>query len=166
VSEHINSQNERSTTIFYTNQLPETTMRLTLFSILAAILLVTATARRGTKADPAPPVARKNILVPQWGYPYGWGLGPEVGIEVLEDKEKETKQVKRGTSRKSLECSFLLSNFLLLTRSIDLHSGPVVNKRKHKDASAPVLEKKKFGWFRSTDHHYVDEVEEVLDGLE
>jgi hypothetical protein len=74
-------------------------MRLTLFSILAALLLVTATARRGAKDPAPPPVARKNILVPQWGFPYGWGLGPEVGIEVLEDKEKETKQVKRGTSR-------------------------------------------------------------------
>jgi hypothetical protein len=139
-------------------------MRLTLFSILAALLLVTATARRGAK-DPPPPVARKNILVPQWGFPYGWGLGPEVGIEGHEDKEKETKEVKRGTSRKPLECSFLLSNFLLLTRSIALLSDPVVNKRKRKDAPAPVPEKKT-GWFQSTEHHYVDEVEEVLDGLE
>jgi hypothetical protein len=138
-------------------------MRLTLFSILAALLLVTATARRGAKESP-PPVARKNILVPQWGFPYGWGLCPEVGIEVVEDKEKETKEVKRGTSRKSLECSFLISNFLLLTRSIDLLSGPVVNKRKSKDASN--VPQKKTGWFRSTEHHYVDEVEEVLDGLE
>jgi hypothetical protein len=73
-------------------------MRLTLFSILTAILLVTATARRGVKDSPPPVASRKNIHVPQRRYPYGWGLGPEVGIEVLEDKEKETKEVKRGTS--------------------------------------------------------------------
>jgi hypothetical protein len=73
-------------------------MRLTLFSILAALLLVTATARRGAKTPAAPPETKKNILVPQWGFPYGWGLGPDVGIEVLEEKEKEVKQVKRGTS--------------------------------------------------------------------
>jgi hypothetical protein len=73
-------------------------MRLTLVSILAALLLVTATARRGAKTPAAPPETKKNILVPQWGFPYGWGLGPEVGIEVLDEKEKEVKQVKRGTS--------------------------------------------------------------------
>jgi hypothetical protein len=137
-------------------------MRLTLFSILAALLLVTATARRGAKESPPPVATRKNILVPQWGFPYGWGLGPEVGIEVVEDKE-ETKEVKRGTSRQSLECSLLLSYFLLLTRSIDLLSGPVVNKRKNKDAP-PVP--KKTGWFRSTEHHYVEDVEEAFDTLE
>jgi hypothetical protein len=63
-----------------------------------------------------------------------------------------------------MKCSLLLSNFPLLTRSIDLLSGPVVNKKEHKDAT-PVPQKKP-GWFRSTEHHYVDEVEEVLDGLE
>jgi hypothetical protein len=73
-------------------------MRLTLFSILAALLLVTATARRGAKTPAAPPETKKTILVPQWGFPYGWGLGPDVGIEVLDEKEKEVKQVKRGTS--------------------------------------------------------------------
>jgi hypothetical protein len=73
-------------------------MRLTLFSILAALLLVTATGRRGAKTPAAPPETKKTILVPQWGFPYGWGLGPDVGIEVLDEKEKEVKQVKRGTS--------------------------------------------------------------------
>jgi hypothetical protein len=72
-------------------------MRLTLFSILAALLLVTATARRGAKT-PAAPVSKKHILVPQWGFPYGWGLGPYIDLDVPEEKEKEVKQVKRGTS--------------------------------------------------------------------
>jgi hypothetical protein len=142
-------------------------MRLTLFSILAALLLVTATARRGAKTPAAPPETKKNILVPQWGFPYGWGLGPDAGIaDVPEEKEKEVKQVKRGTSNPIDSAKvfiLLLSNFLLLTRSIDLLSGPVVNKKKGKAAAVPP---KKVGWFRSTDHHYVEEAEEVLDGFE
>jgi hypothetical protein len=73
----------------------------------------------------------------------------------------------------------LFSNVLFLTRSIDLLSGPViktkkvsspvVNKKKgkgkDKDTEMPV--QKKFGWFgSSTEHHYVEDAEEVLDGLE
>jgi hypothetical protein len=74
-------------------------MRLTLFIILAALLLVTATARRGSKTPPAP-VLKKHILIPQWGFPYGWGLGPGIDTQdsdAAEEKEKEMKQVKRGT---------------------------------------------------------------------
>jgi hypothetical protein len=77
-------------------------MRLSLLSIVLALLLVMTAARRGTTSTPAP-AAKKNRLVPQWGFPYGWGLGPGVEAEGMEVPElhkevKQVKEVKRGTS--------------------------------------------------------------------
>lgn len=71
-------------------------MRFT--TLLAALLLAPAVlARRG--GTPAAPVTKKNTLVPQWGFPYGWGLGPGVDAEGMEipDDQKKVKEVKRGT---------------------------------------------------------------------
>jgi hypothetical protein len=79
-------------------------------SILTALLLVPALAARRGATPAAAPATRKHILVPQWGFPYGWGLGPDVeaeGIETPAEDQKTVKQVKRGTPRaKSLCLSF------------------------------------------------------------
>jgi hypothetical protein len=95
-------------------------MRLTLFSILAALLLVTATARRGSKETPALPVSKKHTLVPQWGFPYGWGLGPGIDSQEFvgtDEKGKEMKEVKRGTSN-PIESRVAAVVIVVLKRSI------------------------------------------------
>jgi hypothetical protein len=71
-------------------------MSSTLFSILAALLLVTATACRGARFQQLLPT-KKNIPVPQWDFRVRMGAGSgRRYLDLLEpEKEKEVKQVKR-----------------------------------------------------------------------
>lgn len=144
-------------------------MRILFLASLAAV----AAARRSSTVVPEPP-AKRSILQ-HWGYPYGWGLdNPAMDEEREEDKTMKVKQVKRGESVTSDQCLYAGSEWPTTECSagyratyepetVANHVRFSVVKKEEK------MPEKKTGWFgikRDPNHHIVDDVEEVMDGLE